>query len=59
MDRWIDRWIVGYHALHDSHATRLRDAGCLTVYLPTSQAEYDPRVASRIAAGEPSRTPHR
>ena len=25
--------MVGYHALHDSHATRLRDAGCLTAHL--------------------------
>ena len=30
MDSWIDRWIAGSHALHDSHATRLRDAGSLT-----------------------------
>ena len=28
LDRY--RWIVGYHALHDSHATRFREAGFLT-----------------------------
>ena len=26
----MDGWIVGYHAPHDSHAARLRDAGSLT-----------------------------
>eukprot|EP00964_Phaeocystis_antarctica_P053685 scaffold31532_cov58-Phaeocystis_antarctica.AAC.2 len=29
IDREVDTWIVGYHALHDSHATRSRDAGSL------------------------------
>ena len=27
----MDEWMSGYHALHDSHATRFHDAGSLTI----------------------------
>jgi len=38
--------MVGYHALHDSRATRFRDAGSLSIslslYLPISLSPYLP-----------------
>ena len=43
--------MVGYHAPHDAHATRIRDAGSLTT-LSIYQADGDGNAPSRLARAE-------
>ena len=52
---WIDRWMVAYHALHDSHGARLHDVGSLATHAHTVRCTIHVYLSSHLAAFAPRR----